>query len=65
VRAGVLVLEDLGVVLLAGTSVEDRCSDIRHVLAESSVFVLDLVGKLSSVAEDDDSNLSGDWLDLL
>lgn len=64
-RASVLVLEDFSVVLLAGTSVEDGCSDVWHVLAESSVLVLDLVGKLSGVAENDDTDLSGDWLDLL
>lgn len=65
VWAGVLVLERLGVGLLAGTAVEDRGPDVGHVLAEPRVLVLDLVGQLSGVAEDDDAHLSSNGLDLL
>lgn len=64
-RASVLVLEDLDILGLARTSVEDRSSDIRHVLAESSVFVLDLVSQLAGVAEHNDTDLASDRLDLL
>lgn len=41
--ASILVLEDFDILGLAGTTVEDRSTDIRHVLAESGVLVLDLV----------------------
>ena len=65
VRALVLGLEDLDVVLDLGSSVEDRSSKVGHELGESSVLVLDLVGELSGVAENDDGDLSIDGLDLL
>lgn len=65
VRALRLVLENGLVVGDGCTTVEDGGSNFGHVLGESSVFVLDLEGKLSSVAEHDDGSLSIDWLDLL
>lgn len=65
VRALVLGLEDLDIVLDLGSSVEDRSSKVGHELGESSVLVLDLVGELSGVAENDDGDLSIDGLDLL
>ena len=63
--ASVLVLEDFDILGLAGTSVEDRGPDIRHVLAESSVFVLDLVSEFTGVAKDNNADLASDGLDLL
>lgn len=64
-RVGILVLEDFGILLDGGPSVENGGLDIRHVLAESSVLVLDLVGQLTSVAHDQDRGLASNWLDLL
>jgi hypothetical protein len=63
--ASILVLENFNILGLAGTSVEDRGSDIRHVLAESSVFVLDLVSEFTGVAKDNNADLASDGLDLL
>lgn len=64
-RVGVLVLQDLGVLLDRGSTVEDSGLDLWHILAESGVFVLDLVGQLARVAHDENRALSSDWLDLL
>lgn len=64
-RASILVLENFNILGLAGTAVEDRSTDIRHVLAESGVLVLDLVSELASVAQHNDTDLTGNWLDLL
>lgn len=61
----VLVLQDLDVLLHRGTTVEDRGLDLGHVLAETSVFVLDLVGQLAGMAHDQDRGLARDRLDLL
>jgi hypothetical protein len=65
VRALVLGLEDLGVGLDGGSTVKDRGPELGHELGESGVLVLDLVGELSGVAENDDGDLSIDGLDLL
>lgn len=65
VWVGLWVLENLGIGLDWGSSVEDSGLDLWHVLAESGVLVLDLVGKLASVAHDEDRALAGNWLDLL
>ena len=59
------VLEDLGIGLDWGSSVEDSGLNLWHVLGESGVLVLDLVGKLTSVAHNEDGALASDWLDLL
>ncbi len=65
VRALGLVLEH-GLVLGDGcTTVDDTGADIGHVLGKTGVLVADLVGELTSVAEDDDGNLAVDGLDLL
>lgn len=64
-RASILVLQDLDILGLAGTSVEDRSADVRHVLAESGILVLDLVSELAGVAQHNDADLTGNWLDLL
>lgn len=65
VRELLLVLELVDVVLDGSTTVEDGGLDIRQVLAETSVLVLDLVGQLTGVAHDDNRALAGDRLDLL
>lgn len=65
VRVGVLVLQNLGVLLDRGSTVEDSGLDLWHILAESGVFVLDLVGQFTRVAHDENRALSGDRLDLL
>jgi hypothetical protein len=65
VWVGLLVLQDLGVLLDRGSTVEDSGLDLWHVLAESGVFVLDLVGQLASVAHDENRALSRDRLNLL
>jgi hypothetical protein len=54
VRVSLLVCKDVDVVLDGGTAVEDCSSDIRKVLAETCVLVLDLEGQLASVAHDQD-----------
>lgn len=65
VRVGFLVLENVDVVLDGSTTVEDRGLDVRKVLAESGVLVLDLEGQLTSVAHDEDGALAVHRLDLL
>lgn len=52
VRVSILVLQDLDVFLHWRSAVEHRSLDLRHVFAESRVFVLDLVRQLTSVAHD-------------
>lgn len=64
-RACILGFEDLGIRFLARTAVEDGCSNIWHVFAESFVFLLDLVGKLACVTEHNHTNLTCCRLDLL
>ena len=65
VRVSLLVGEELDVLLHGSTTVEDGGLDIRHVLCESGVFVLDLVGELTGVAHDEDRGLTLDGLLLL
>lgn len=65
VGVGLLVLEDLGILLDGSTTVEDAGLDVGHVLAETVVLVADLEGELTSVAHDQDGALAGDGLDLL
>lgn len=65
VRMSFLVGEELNVLLHGSTTVEDGGLDIGHVLCESGVFVLDLVGELTSVAHDQDRGLTLDGLHLL
>ena len=64
-RVGLLVLENLGVLLNRCTAVEDTGLDIGHILAEAVVLVSDLEGQLASVAHDQDGALACDGLDLL
>lgn len=65
VGALVLVLEQVLVDLDARSAVEDAGANAGHVLAEAGVLVLDLVGELARVAEDDDGDFTSDRLNLL
>lgn len=65
VGMGLLVLENLGILLDGSTTVEDAGLDVGHVLAEAVVLVADLESKLTSVAHDEDRALAGDGLNLL
>lgn len=61
----VLVLQNLGILLDGGSTIEHRGLDIRHVFAESCILVLDLVRELTSVTHDEDGRFAIDRLDLL
>jgi hypothetical protein len=50
----IFVLQDLNVLLHGRTTVEDGGLDVRHILAETSVLVLNLVRQLTGVAHDQD-----------
>lgn len=63
--ASFLVLQSLHIGLDRGTTVEDTSLDVGHVLAETVVLITDLVGQLTCVAHDDDSNLAIHRLNLL
>lgn len=65
VRVGVLALEELGVFLDRGSSVEDSGLHIWHILAEASIFVLNLIGELAGVAHDENGGFASNWFDLL
>lgn len=60
-----LVLEKLNILLNRCASVENCGFHIGHVLAESGVFVLDLVGQLTGVAHDQNRGFALNGLDLL
>jgi hypothetical protein len=65
VRVGLLVLENVDVVLNGSATVEDRGLDVGQVLAETGVLVLDLESQLAGVAHDQHRALAVDRLDLL
>ena len=65
VWVGLLVLEKLGILYDGGSTVEDCGLHIWHILAETSVFVLDLVRKFSGMAHDEDGGFAGDRFHLL
>ena len=65
VGAELLVAENVLISLDGHTTVEHLRANLGKVLAEASVIVLDLESELTSVAEDNDSNLAGSGLDLL
>lgn len=65
VRVGVLVLEDLGILLDGSATIEDASLDVWHVLGEPVVLVADLESQLTSVAHDQDRTFAGNGLDLL
>lgn len=62
---GVLVLQDLSILLDGSTTVEDAGLDVGHVLGESVVLVANLEGQLTGVAHNQNRALAGDGLDLL
>jgi hypothetical protein len=61
----IFVLENFGILLDGGPSVENSGLHLWHVFAESSILIFDLVGKLTGVAHNKDRSLTGDWLNLL
>jgi hypothetical protein len=65
VRVGLLVLENVDVVLNGSATVEDRGLDVGQVLAETGVLILDLESQLAGVAHDQHRALAVDRLDLL
>lgn len=65
VGGGLLVLDQLNVLLDGGTSIEDGGLDVGQVLGESGVLVHDLVGQLSGVTQNDNGALAGHGLQLL
>jgi hypothetical protein len=65
VRVGLLVLEDVDVVLDGSTAVEHSSLDVRQVLAETCILVLDLESQLAGVAHNQDGALAVNGLDLL
>jgi len=65
VGMGVLILENLGIFLNGSSSIKDSSLYIRHILAEASVLIFNLVGQLASVAHDEDRGLASDRLNLL
>lgn len=52
VRCGLLVLEQLDVVVHGLATVDDLCADLRHVLREALKLVLYLISQLAGVAQD-------------
>lgn len=60
-----LVREHFNILLHRGTTVEHGSLDIRQVLAESRVLVLDLVRQLAGVAHDKDGAFARNRLQLM
>lgn len=65
VRVSSLVLENRDVVLDGSTTVEDRGLNVRQVLAETCVLVLDLESQFTGVANNHDRALAVHRLNLL
>lgn len=65
VWVGLLLVQNIDVILDWSTTVEDRSLDVWEVFAESCILVLDLEGQLTCVAHDEDRGFTGDRLDLL
>lgn len=65
VRVSVLVLEEIDVVLNWSATVEDAGLDVRQILAETSILILDLESQFTGVAEDEHRGLASNRLDLL
>jgi hypothetical protein len=65
VRVGVLILENLGVLCDGSSTIEDSGLYLWHIFAETSVFVLDLIRKLTGVAHDQDGGFASDGIHLL
>jgi hypothetical protein len=62
---GVLILQNLGILLDRSSAVEHCRLNLRHIFAESSIFILDLVSQLTGMAHDKNRSLAGDRFDLL
>lgn len=65
VGVGVLVRQNLDILLDGSTTVEDRSLDVRQILGETGVLVLDLVGELTGVAHHENRALAGNGLQLV
>jgi hypothetical protein len=61
----ILAFESLCILLDRSSSVKNSRLYFRHIFAESSVFILDLVCKLTCMTHDQDRCLTGNWLNLL
>lgn len=61
----VLVAEQFGVLGYRCTAVESADTNIGHVLGEASVFIFDLEGEFTGVAEDEDRYFSINRFELL
>lgn len=60
-----LVLDELGVLGHGSATKERADAHVGHVLRETRVLVLNLVGKLTRVAQNYHRDLAVDWLKLL
>lgn len=58
VGSGLLVAEELNILLHGSTSVENGSLHLRKVFAESGIFVLDLISQLTGVAHNQDLDFS-------
>lgn len=65
VGIGLLVGQDLNILLHGRASVEHGGLDVREIFAESCVFVLDLIRQLTGVAHDEDGAFPGNGLQLV
>lgn len=65
IRVGILVRQSIDVLLDGSTTVEHSSLHIRKILAESSILILDLVGKFASVAHNEDGAFSRNRLELV
>jgi len=65
VGVGFLVGQSFDILLDRGTTVEDRGLNVGQVLGETGVLILDLVGKLTGVAHNQDLALAGNGLQLV
>jgi len=65
VGVGVLISQGFDILLHRRSAVEDCRLDLRKVLAEACVLILNLVCQLAGVAHNKDGALARYWLDLL
>ncbi len=62
---GVFIGQKVVVLLRRYTTIEDCSLNLRHILAEPGILVLNLICQLSGVAHNQDRAFSWDRLDLL
>jgi hypothetical protein len=60
-----LILDQLDILLKRCAAIKHRSSNIRHIFAEPHIFIPDLKGEFTGVAQDENRNLAIDRLDLL